>query len=138
MNRKSVLQLIELLIMVLVFAIAACICIRCFVYADTLSKEQENKTAAVQVAQNAAEHLKSFSGDMEAAAAVMGGYCEDDIWYIPMDTSWNVTDASAQAAFLLTVTRQEPTELPMATALVCVSEGTKTLIQFTVAWQEGM
>ena len=31
MNRKSVLHLMELLIMVLVFAIAASVCVQCFV-----------------------------------------------------------------------------------------------------------
>jgi len=138
MNRKSVLQLIELLIMVLIFAIAACICIRCFVYADTLSREQENKTMAIQVAQNAAELLKANAGDLEQAATHMGGYCEDGKWYIPMDDAWDVIPQPERAAFLLTVTLQAKTDLPMRTALVQVADGDKTLVEFTVAWQEGM
>lgn len=138
MNRKSVLQLIELLIMVLIFAIAACICIRCFVYADTLSREQENKTMAIQVAQNAAELLKANAGDLERAAANMGGYCEDGKWYVPMDDAWNVIPQLEHSAFLLTVTLHAETDLPMGTALVQVAQGEKTLVEFTVAWQEGM
>lgn len=138
MNRKSVLQLIELLIMVLIFAIATCICIRCFVYADTLSREQENKTMAIQVAQNAAELLKANAGDLERAATHMGGYCKDGKWYIPMDDAWDVIPQPEQAAFLLTVTLQAKTDLPMRTALVQVADGDKTLVEFTVAWQEGM
>lgn len=137
MNRKSVLQMMELLIMVLVFAISACVCVRCFVHADQLSKKQENKTAAVLVAQNAAELLKSTSGDMEKAADEMGGFCDGNSWCMPMDASWNVIGEREQAVYLLEVTREAQGELPVGAALLRVTAAGETLVEIRVAWQEG-
>lgn len=138
MNRKSVLQMMELLIMVLVFAIITSICVRCFVHADHLSQRQENKASAVLVAQNAAELLKSTSGNMEKVAEQMGGFCEGDSWCMPMNASWEVIEDREQATFLLMVTREKATELPLGTALLRVTVGEESLIEIRVAWQEAV
>ena len=138
MNRKSVLQMMELLIMVLVFAIGASICVRCFVHADQLSKRQENRTAAVLVAQNAAELLKSASGDLEQAAEQLGGICKDGNWYMPMDEHWQVIETREDAVFLLEVTVDAASDLPMGAALLRVTAGNEILVEFRVGWQEGM
>jgi len=137
MNRRSVLPMMELMIMVLVFAISAGICVRCFVHADQLSKQQENKTEAVLVAQNAAELLKSSSGDMERAADRIGGFCDGNSWFIPMNASWEAIEAVEQAVFLLEVTRETEAALPLGTALLRVTAGDETLVEIRVAWQEG-
>lgn len=136
MNRRTVLPMMELMIMVLVFAISASVCVRCFVHADQLSKQQENKTEAVLVAQNAAELLKSLSGDIEKAAERMGGFCDGNNWYIPMDTSWKTIESVEQAEFLLEVTRETEAALPLGTALLRVMAGDETLVEIQVAWQE--
>lgn len=136
MNRKSVLQMMELLIMLLVFAISTSICVRCFVHADQLSQRQENKAAAVLVAQNAAELLKSTSGNMEKAAEQMGGFCDGNSWCMPMNALWEAIEEREQAVFLLEVTRENKTELPLGTALLRVTVGEESLIEIRVAWQE--
>lgn len=138
MNRKSVLQMMELLIMVLVFAIGASICVRCFVHADQLSKRQENRTAAVLVAQNAAELLKATSGDLEAAAEQLGGICKADSWHMPMNEHWQVIETREDAVFLLEVTREAATDLPLGAALLRVTAGDEILVELRVGWQEGM
>ena len=138
MNRKSVLQMMELLIMVLVFAISASICVRCFVHADQLSKRQENRTSAVLVAQNAAELLKATSGDLEAAAEQLGGVCNADCWYMPMDEHWQVIEMREEAVFLLEVTREAASNLPLGSALLRVTAGDELLVELRVGWQEGM
>lgn len=73
MKNKTSLVFLEQLIMVLVFALAAAACLRCFVYADQLSREIAHQDQAVILAQNGAEILKSCSGDLSEAAAHLNG-----------------------------------------------------------------
>ena len=94
-------------------------------------------TAAVLVAQNAAELLKSTSGDMEKAADEMGGFCDGNSWCMPMDASWNVIGEREQAVYLLEVTREAQGELPVGAALLRVTAAGETLVEIRVAWQEG-
>ena len=62
MNSKSTLSLMELLIMLLVFSVSAAICLKVFVYSDSLSKTSELTSEAYRMAQNAAEEIKNTSG----------------------------------------------------------------------------
>ena len=64
MRNKTSLALMEQLIMVLVFAAAAAICLRMFTLSDRLSKEQEAKAHAAFLAQNTAEWLKDREGSI--------------------------------------------------------------------------
>lgn len=59
MKNKASLTLMELLIMVLVFALAAALCLRCFVKAAEISVQTARQDEAVRIAQNAAELLKA-------------------------------------------------------------------------------
>lgn len=137
MTKKSVLQLMELLIMVLVFALSACICVRCFVHADQLSRQQEQKTQAMLVAQNAAELLKAESGDLEKAAAQMGGSCQENSWSLLLDASWEPAQDADSAEYMLLVTRQAEGQLPMGKALVQVRRMDMTVLaELQIAWQE--
>ena len=80
MRSKSPLALMEQLVMVLVFALAAALCLRVFVFSDQMSERSETVDWAVMVCQNAAETLKSVGsegGDMalclQKAADAQGG-----------------------------------------------------------------
>lgn len=136
MTKKSVLQLMELLIMVLVFALSACICVRCFVHADRLSRQQEQKTQAMLVAQNAAELLKAEKGDLEKAASQMGGTWDKNSWKLPLNASWEPVNAEKSTEFLLLVTKLDAGQLPMGKALVQVMRDDTVLVEVQVAWQE--
>ena len=70
MKSKAPLPFMEQVIMILVFAITAALCLKGFAAANTLSLQQERKNAAVILAQNAAETLKATGGDYEALANV--------------------------------------------------------------------
>lgn len=59
MKSKASLILMEQLVAVLVFALAAAMCLRLFVGAEQLSGELSRRDQAVTVAQNAAELLKA-------------------------------------------------------------------------------
>ena len=73
MKNKTSLLLMEQLIMVLVFALAAALCLTAFVKADRISRETVRRDEAVLLAQNAAQVLKATSGDVERAAETADG-----------------------------------------------------------------
>lgn len=64
MRSKASLFLMEQLVMLLVFALAAALCLGVFVRADHISEETQQRDQAVILACNAAELLKSI-GDPE-------------------------------------------------------------------------
>ena len=71
MENKASFTLMELLIMVLVFSLAAAGCLRCFVWAKLTSEETAEFDRAVVLAQNTAEALKSTGGNCREAAALV-------------------------------------------------------------------
>ena len=71
MRNKTSLLLMEQLVMVLVFALAAALCLNAFVAADRISQETARRDEAVLLAQNAAEILKATSGDAEGVAQML-------------------------------------------------------------------
>lgn len=64
MKNRALLSLMEQLIMVLVFSLAAAVCLRLFGAADVLALETARRDEAVLAARNAAELLKAgYSSD---------------------------------------------------------------------------
>ena len=75
MRSKASLFLMEQLVMVLVFALCAALCLRVFAAADRISVETARRDQAVTVAQNAAELLKSGKSLAETQFGLTGnGY----------------------------------------------------------------
>ena len=72
MKNRTSLTLLEMLIMILILALAAALCIRAFVYSGKLSKEDRVKAEALSHAQNAAELIKYYKGDIDKAFSQMG------------------------------------------------------------------
>lgn len=72
MKNRISLALMEQLVMVLVFALAAALCLNVFVKADEISRRVVYRDEAVLIAQNAAEVLKATSGDAQQAAELLG------------------------------------------------------------------
>ncbi len=70
---KTSLLLMEQLVMLLVFALAAALCLRAFVYSDRLSRQMEARDRAADLVQNAAETVRATGGDVEAALAQLSG-----------------------------------------------------------------
>lgn len=62
MRSRAPLALMEQLVMALVFALAAAICLRAFALADQMSRRNETRDRAVVAVQNAAELLKQTHG----------------------------------------------------------------------------
>lgn len=112
MKSRASLVLMEQLIMVLIFALAAAMCLRILVKADRLCEETARRDEAVLLAQNAAESLKSC-GDPEEV--------------------FRMVDCGEYALEILT----EPTDIPgFAQAKVTVRYEGEELAALRTGWQE--
>ena len=73
MRSKAPLTMMEQLIMLLVFALAAALCLQAFVMADQMSERNARRDAAILSVQHAAETVKACSGDLVKAQSLLGG-----------------------------------------------------------------
>lgn len=85
MKSKASLVLMEQLIMLLVFALAATACLGIFSAARNIGLSAKRQDDAVLLAQNGAEILKSTAGNLEQTAALLGGTLRDEQLYIPSE-----------------------------------------------------
>lgn len=134
MKNKGALVLAEQAIMLLVFALAAVLCLRAFVWADTASEESAARDRALLQAQNIAEVLKGCSGDFDAAAVQTGGVRDGEGWVVLYDEDWNVTD-DMHSYTLRVLPRFDGTEY-LGRAMVSVCRGGTELTALEVCWQE--
>ena len=75
---KSTLFLMEMVLVILFFAIASAVCVQLFVRAHFISAEGTDLTAAVREAQNAAEAFKAADGDPQRTASILGGELSEE------------------------------------------------------------
>lgn len=86
---RSGLFIIELLVMVGVFAFCAAICLAVFVKAEGISRSSAELTRAVSEAKSVAECWKATGGDLERTAELCGGTIMQGTLWIHYDMSWN-------------------------------------------------
>lgn len=134
MNRRTALSLMELVIMLLVLAIAAAFTLQAFVRADQISAENTAKDQALLQLQSAAEVLKETCGDLSAAAASHGGNAENDQWSISFDGSWCQAEAGCYRLQVIKLDLGIP-HLGGAKLEIKRSDGA-LLAQLEVRWQE--
>lgn len=134
MRSKTPLAMMEQLLMLLVFALAALVCLQVFVFSGQTSRRNEARDRAVLEAQNAAEELKSLRGDMILAAKLYGGSCDGQTWSWTYDENW---ERDGGDDYCVLVTRSDSGEPLLGAAQVTVStaEGDQ-LFALPVAWQE--
>jgi len=136
MKNKAPLPLMEQLIMVLVFALTAALCLQGFSLADRMSRRHEAREKAVVMAQNAAETLKACSGDFEAACTILGGSHEENAWSIPYDASGKLLADSENAVFMVHAIPTASDHDLLGTARIQVLYAEKNIFEITIAWQE--
>ena len=138
MRSKAPLALMEQVVMVLVFALAAALCLRTFALSDRLSREGELRDGAVLLAQNAAEVCKAGGGDWDLLARQLGGEPLGTGWTVLYNENMEVVTAAEDAVYEVVV-RPEAAEMPgLGRATVSVFElgGGELLFQLPAAWQE--
>lgn len=72
MKSKTPLALMELVIMILIFALTAALCLKAFLWSDQISAESKIRDQAVIQVQTAAETIKACGGDFTEAAKILG------------------------------------------------------------------
>ena len=149
MRSKSPLALMEQVIMVLVFALAAALCLRVFVFSELASTRNEAVDRAVVECQNAAEFLKSTglpTGEAQAELADwMGGTLSQGLLQVCYDEAWNVLPESGDDCVYVLEVQGLPIEVEglskvhiNAAAVKDISVGGngEPLFAIDVAWQE--
>ncbi len=126
MRGKSPLVIMEIVVMLLVFAVAAAMCLGAFALAEDISEQTELRSEAVLRAQNCAETLRQLDGDFAGAAESLGG-------------SWNGETLSAQYPGLsLEAAETESGHELLGKARITVSDdGGEELFTLECAWQRG-
>ncbi len=125
MKEKTSLSLMEQIIMLAVFALAAAICLRAFVWSDSASVQSADADRALLLSQNAAEYLRHTGGDLEEAARLGGGTAQGDCWIIDYEDGW-----------VLTATPLHPNQRYFGAAEITVTDGSRTLSTLRVGYQE--
>lgn len=121
MKNKAPLALMELLLMTLVFSLAAAICMRGFTTSRLSTKNSMATDSAAICIQNAAELVKYNEGDFPA-----------ETYY---DEDWQPTD-SEHASFVLSAERKESgKDLLGLTALTVSTMAGKEILSLDVAFQ---
>ena len=134
MRSKTPLALMEQVIMVLVFALAAALCLRAFVLSDSTSRACEEQDRAVMAAQTVAEALKLTRGDYAEAERTAEAILEDVDVVIHHD---HHDDAHGDCSLTLTVLHAESgADLLGCAEITAYNQKGETILSLTVAWQE--
>jgi hypothetical protein len=137
MKSKAPLALMEQLVMVLVVALAAALCLQAFTLADQISRRNAEQGRALTQAQNAVEMLKNVHGDFEEAARLYGGTWNGLMWGWSLDEDWGIADGTVPLAYHVLVTPTDSAVPLLGTADVSVytADG-EQLCSLPAAWQE--
>jgi type II secretory pathway pseudopilin PulG len=97
---RSGLFLMELILVILFFAISAAICLRVFASARQTAERGHDLSCAVLAAQSAAECYRASGGDLETAADLLSGNAEEGGLAVAYDAVWQRT-AEAEPEYRL-------------------------------------
>ena len=144
MKSKAPLLLMEQMVMLLVFALAAALCLQAFVSSDGASSRSEQRDRAVTLCQEAAEVIRHGGGDPEHALSraaelldtAYGGYSEAYPLQINYNEDWTRSE-DRNYAYCLRAHGLESEVPGLCKALVKVTDSTdtRTLFELEVAWQ---
>lgn len=149
MRSKAPLTLMEQAVMVLVFALAAVLCLRVFVWSDRTSKLGAAKDIAAIKVQSAAEIIKndgktgSGEKDILSAAAEKiaegGSYkIDDEKLYVGYDEKWQPAEQEGEVKYFLSVYAVDSGSDRLGAVRIEIVEKTQgeTLFEITAAWQK--
>ena len=138
MKSKAPLALMEQVIMLLVFALAAAMCLQIFILSDKMSRNCEARDRAVIEVQNMAETLKICRGDTKQFEQLLGIEGKNAQWQLGYDSQWRkISLEQAEYQILVTLIQTDVPTLGSAEIFAQTAEG-ETLFQVTVSWQEAL
>lgn len=150
MRSKAPLALMEQAVMILVFALAAALCLRAFIFSDQTSKRIDAREHAASRAQSAAEIIKSEGSKgksvdeaFEAAAERMGGKVKDGTLRIEYGEDWNKADGDENPQAYVLEVKETGTDVPglkkVSVKVVTANENSgeaTVLFEISAAWQD--
>lgn len=142
MKGKGSLALMEQIVMLLVFALAAALCLQAFVKSDQLSRRSEAADHAAVLCQSVAETVKNKSGDLAAAAQTLeipyGGYAGEGMDFEQhYNEDWTVSHTREYAYCLRAeVLDSGVSGLGKARVWVETDPATDALFELEFSWQE--
>lgn len=148
MKSKAPLLLMEQMVMLLVFALAAALCLQAFVKSDSQSRQSEKRDRAAVLCQNAAETIRAADGNFNKAAEQLGlEFGQGSTMYCYYDENWEPVPgpdgggSDTEWVYRLSVQGQYPDTPGLGKASISVNEerdgeGTP-LFEIEVAWQMG-
>lgn len=136
MRSKAPLALMEQMVMLLVFALAATLCLQAFSKSDEISKRVETRDRAVTLCQSVAEVIQNGGGEpadaLSDAARKLGYQYDQGLLWAEYDENWS---SGSEGIYRLTA-QGVPTEIAgLYSARVAVETEGETLFELTVAWQ---
>ena len=137
MRSKAPLVLMEQLVMILVFALAAALCLQAFVKSDELSRRIEARDRAVTLCQSIAEVIRRNGSNFNTSAEQLGlEFGQGSTMFRYYDESWEPVPG-LEGSYCLSVSGLYDTPPGLGKASVSVSEAEgDTLFEVQVAWQE--
>lgn len=144
MKSKAPLMLMEQIVMLLVFALAAALCLQAFVKADEISRQAEARDHAVVLCQNVAEQIKESGEKDPLVLSAMAVRLDADVVYpnesfiLCYDGDWQRTDVEADTVYMLGVSAVDSgvPGLGKASVFVQMGDDGEELFRVDVAWQE--
>lgn len=145
MKSKAPLMLIEQIVLLLVFAFVAALCMQAFVKSEQISAQSEARDHAVVLVQSAAETLRHNNGDIARSAEELGGTVAEGILQLAYDEKWNQTDMRDNGAYLLCAQPCSSDVQGLGKARVWLAssktdtqneEADDSLFSIEIAWQE--
>jgi len=125
MKNKASLTLLEQLVMILVFSLAAAACLRLFAWSDRTSREMQQQSQAVILCQNGAETIKA-AADLEAGARILGAEQKGSLW----------TVEHGSLSLELEAKTPPVSGMGMAEIRAVLTETEAVLFSLTAGWQE--
>lgn len=96
MKRKAPLSMMELMVMIAVFALSATLCLQAFVKSDRVSRRVEARDRASVLCQSVAEVIRHNGGDLKGAMIQVNGtepgQREGFGWFAGYDENWAILD----------------------------------------------
>ena len=130
-HSKSTLFLMEQIIVIAVFALCAAVCVNIFVESYLMTVGSRQKNDAIIIAENYAECYKAVSGDLNAAASIIGASLSNGALKTYYNDEWNVC-AEDDAAFLVTLRQYRDGALHKGDISVNKTDG-EVIVNFSVA-----
>ena len=128
MRNKVSLVLMEQLIMLLVFSLAAAACLGVFVGAHRISQTAKHQDTAVFLAQNGAETLKSTCGNLRQTGLLLSGTVAEDL-----------LTADYEGGYRLYIQKSDSPTAGLGTAELWViheSAPDEKILTLNISWQE--